>query len=157
MDLDMNLTSSVMLKVNLPHSVHFPMDMAWNRRISYLVTGRFRLEESLAWLSTLGGAYSCLGEIDLSCALRAGEISVKQLQLACVSGDPGLMARCALYRVYSLCQREMKREARVLIKEGIHPFISNMIVNKCCDNILKNMYRAACYRVKYQPFPVKVK
>ena len=38
-----------------------------NKRILNLVIIRFKVEDSLSWLSTLGGAYSSLGEYDINC------------------------------------------------------------------------------------------
>jgi len=108
------------------------------------------LWESMAWMSTLGGAYSCLGEHDTFFASKAGTLSKTQMQVSRVFGDPNLVARCAIYRVYSLCQLGKRRKAKAFLKEHIFPFLSQMIFNKCCDNIVKNMYRAACHKVKYQ-------
>ena len=76
-------------------------------------------------------------------------MSKSQLVLSGNVGDPNLVARCAMYKVYSLCQLGRKRAARQLMKQQIYPFLLQMIINKCCDNVVKNMYQAACHRIKY--------
>lgn len=71
-------------------------------------------------------------------------MSVSQLKLAIINGDPNLVARCGLFMVFSYCQRGLKHKAKRLIKYSVYPYISKINY----DNILKNMYKAACYRVK---------
>ena len=41
-------------------------EMEWSRRLLLLTMTKTRLESVFAWLSTLGGAYSALGEIQLN-------------------------------------------------------------------------------------------
>lgn len=74
---------------------------------------------------------------------------MRQLKLSTIRGDPNLVTRCFIYSVYSLCQRGNKKEAIRLVKRIIHPLITKMMFNRCCDEIVKNMYRAAIHRIKY--------
>lgn len=136
------------LYVVVDESAHC-IDRMWNRRLLYQIRLKMELWESMAWMSTLGGAYSCLGEHDTYFASKAGAMSKTQMQLSSVVGDPNLVVRCAIYKVYSFCQLNQRKKARSFLKDHIFPFLSQMIFNKCCDNIVKNMYRAACHKVKY--------
>lgn len=47
-----------------------------------LVRERCEVDHALSWLSTLGGAFSALGDYFEACADTAGKISVHQLKLA---------------------------------------------------------------------------
>lgn len=40
------------------------------------------MDHAFSWLSTLGGAFSALGDYFENCAETAGKISIQQLQLA---------------------------------------------------------------------------
>nr|XP_022920422.1 uncharacterized protein F58A4.6 [Onthophagus taurus] len=92
------------------------IDYNWNRRISFLVYERAELEHTLSWLSTLGGAFSALGDYYENFALVAGKISYNQLLLAVKMGDPTIAARCRLYFSLSLIQRQQYKMARQIIK-----------------------------------------
>jgi len=139
-------TDSIDLLIKLKSMDHYlAIDTNWNKRILNLVVIRFKVEDSLSWLSTLGGAYSSLGEYDINCAVKAGQISVSQLRLAAISGDPNLMARCGIYMAYSMCQQNRRPEAIKMIKRSLYPFISKI---KNCDKIVLSMYSSLCYRIK---------
>ena len=126
-----------------------PIDWQGNYLILALVSIKLKIEETLSILSTLGGAYSSLGEHYKHFAIKAGETSLKQIGLACLSGDPTVIARCSIYMVYSLCQRGLHKKARRLMIKFIYPYINKMITNKTCDNILRNMYKAAKFRIEF--------
>lgn len=80
-----------------------------------LVRERCELDHTLSWLSTLGGAFSALGDYSLNCAEIAGKISYHQLQLALRLQDEGIVARCRLYFSLSLIQRKHYKFARKII------------------------------------------
>lgn len=69
----------------------------------------------MSWLSTLGGAFSALGDFFDQAAERAGRISFYQLKLAIKSGDPSIIARSKLYYSISLIQKGNFREAKRII------------------------------------------
>ncbi|XP_062511101.1 uncharacterized protein LOC134186999 isoform X2 [Corticium candelabrum] len=83
-------------------------EMRWGNRIMALVVTRLQLETVFAWLSTLGGAHSSLGEKFVEHAHHAGVLSKKQLLLALRLGDPILSAQCKLYYAFSLMQKGNK-------------------------------------------------
>ncbi|XP_015176821.1 PREDICTED: uncharacterized protein LOC107066579 [Polistes dominula] len=81
------------------------LDYKWNERINILALEAREIDFAMSWLSTLGGAFSSLGEKSQHCAQMAGNISVKQYQLAMRLGNPLLVARCKLYAALSLIQQ----------------------------------------------------
>ncbi|EFA05380.2 hypothetical protein TcasGA2_TC015548 [Tribolium castaneum] len=58
------------------------IDYQWNERVVEMVRERCELDHAMSWLSTLGGAFSALGDYFANCAQIAGKISVNQLKLA---------------------------------------------------------------------------
>lgn len=100
------------------------------------------MENLMSWLSTLGGAFSALGDSFEKCvslldiasikiyrkinlfvfiseikADRAGRISMYQMKLGLKSGDPSIISRCKLYYSISLIQKGKLRAAKSLILE----------------------------------------
>ncbi|GJQ78150.1 hypothetical protein Trydic_g2482 [Trypoxylus dichotomus] len=92
------------------------IDHKWNERISYLIRERCEVEHALSWLSTLGGAFSALGDYFENFALVAGKISYHQLVLAIRMGDPTIASRCKLYFSLSLIQRRKFKLAKRIIQ-----------------------------------------
>lgn len=81
------------------------LDYKWNERMTRMASERREVDHAMSWLSTLGGAFSALGEEFQHCAKMAGRISVRQFELALRLGDPLLVARCKLYAALSLIQQ----------------------------------------------------
>ncbi|GAV05442.1 hypothetical protein RvY_15576 [Ramazzottius varieornatus] len=92
-------------------------DEAWENRIWTLCMWNELVKEHLAWLSTLGGAFSALGKIGFKAfAERAGKISISQLRLALRLGDPILSSRSRIYFALSLIQQRSFRMARRILR-----------------------------------------
>lgn len=105
----------------------------WSWRIMLLILKKQSLEETMAWLSTLGGAYSAMGDYYTRCAEIAGKISIQQLQVALQTGDPISIAKCRVYIAISLMQRGRLKDAEKIIR-------SQWLVGKRSgNNQLKNM------------------
>nr|XP_012232880.1 PREDICTED: uncharacterized protein F58A4.6 isoform X2 [Linepithema humile] len=81
------------------------LDYKWSERLMQMVLERQEADHAMSWLSTLGGAFSALGEEFEHCAKMAGKISVRQFELALRLDNPLLVARCRLYSALSLIQR----------------------------------------------------
>ena len=79
----------------------------------------------------------------------AGQVALRQLRLSWMRDDPNLIIRCLIYEVYSYCQRGQKRKAVTMIRKSIYPSIVIMISRKKCQDIVINMYRAACHKIRY--------
>lgn len=93
------------------------MDVSWEAKIGRLVVEQLELENAMAWLSTLGGAFSALGDYCTRFAEAAGQVSVKQLKLALRIGDPVTVCRCHIYLAMSLLQRGYFRSCRRLLRK----------------------------------------
>ncbi|PNF36987.1 hypothetical protein B7P43_G08043 [Cryptotermes secundus] len=129
---------SGIIKVNMklvcPHK-HI-IDFSWNERIEKLVLQRRELDNAMSWLSTLGGAFSALGEEFKHCAEIAGRISVKQFNIALSLGDPTIVARCKLYLALSLVQRGHLVPARRIIEQQYYlacsaPVLDTQLISIC--------------------------
>uniref|UniRef100_A0A023G860 Uncharacterized protein n=1 Tax=Amblyomma triste TaxID=251400 RepID=A0A023G860_AMBTT len=93
------------------------IDMTWEAKVGHLVLQQLELENTMAWLSTLGGAFSALGDYDFRFAEAACQVSVKQLKLALLIGDPVTVCRCHIYLAMSLLQRGYFRSCRRLLRK----------------------------------------
>lgn len=92
------------------------IDYAWNDRMLKLVWMRIDIENAFSWLSTLGGAYSALGDYFDHCAEEAGRISERQYKLSKMLGDDGLAARSKLYSALSYSQKGKLKLARHMVR-----------------------------------------
>nr|CAH8856050.1 unnamed protein product [Trichobilharzia regenti] len=73
------------------------------------------IEESMSWLSTLGGGYSSLGDQNDYAASLAGTVSIFQMSLALEVNSPTLLAKSQLWFAQSLMQRGfLKQSAGIL-------------------------------------------
>ncbi|KAG8198799.1 hypothetical protein JTE90_007103 [Oedothorax gibbosus] len=122
------------------------LDLSWNKRLQILVNERCELENAMAWLSTLGGAFSALGDTYIDCAEKAGLISIKQFQLALRIGDLLTICRCKIYLAMSLLQRGYYRKTKNMVRE-LYNFSIGPEGSK--DFRLKNMCIAVWNRLKY--------
>lgn len=93
------------------------IDMSWEAKIGHLLVQQLELENTMAWLSTLGGAFSALGDYDFRFAEAACQVSVKQLKLALHVGDPVTVCRCHIYLAMSLLQRGYFRSCRRVLRK----------------------------------------
>ncbi|KAH1011760.1 hypothetical protein HUJ04_001057 [Dendroctonus ponderosae] len=85
-----------------------------------MVRERCEVDHAFSWLSTLGGAFSALGDYFENCAETAGRISMQQLMLAARIGDPNVQARCRLYFSLSLIQKKRFQLASRIIRQEYH-------------------------------------
>lgn len=83
---------------------------------------RIELDDAMHWLSTLGGAYSNLGEHSLSFAHRACENALRQMKIALKSDDPFVIYRCWLYVAMSLMQQGKLSSSRRIIEAVYRKF-----------------------------------
>jgi len=77
---------------------------------------RIELEDAMHWLSTLGGAYSNLGEHSMTFAHRACDNAIRQMKIALKSDDPFVIYRCWLYIAMSLMQQGKLSKSRKIIE-----------------------------------------
>lgn len=81
-----------------------------------LIWEKLETDHMMSWLSTLGGAFSALGDYFEYSAEIAGKISIQQMKLALRSDDPGLISRCLLYLSISLIQKHKFKTAQRIIR-----------------------------------------
>lgn len=91
--------------------------LAWCYRAESLLKKRVILEDTMAWLSTLGGAYSSLGDYFMTHSKMAGHISVAQLRISLEMGDPVMAAKCRLFFALSLMQRGALKKSKDIIRK----------------------------------------
>lgn len=74
------------------------------------------LEDALHWLSTLGGAYSNLGDHSFDFAIKAGENAFKQMKVALRSDDPSVIFKCWLFVAMSQMQQKQLKKSKAIIQ-----------------------------------------
>uniref|UniRef100_A0A0B7BEQ4 Uncharacterized protein n=1 Tax=Arion vulgaris TaxID=1028688 RepID=A0A0B7BEQ4_9EUPU len=129
------------------------IDYAWSMRMLDQLSKHVALEEGFAWLSTLGGAHSSLGETFIHHAEQAGRISSQQLKLAIELGNESLMARCYIFWSWSLLQRGHLRRCQICVQ---YTWKFCQII-RSRDTALENMCKAVWSRLKYKRAQLKAK
>ena len=121
-------------------------EIEWSIRILQQMLEHLQLEAVFAWLSTLGGAHSALGDYFNKNAEIAWELSLKQLYIAVKIGNPTLTAHCKLFMSISLMQRGHFIAASKIIRS-----VTISIVNdkRLQERRLINCCKAAKVRLKY--------
>lgn len=127
-----------------------------------MVRERCELDHALSWLSTLGGAFSALGDYYKNCALIAGKISIKQLQLAMRLNDPNIVTRCRLYFSLSLIQRKyFKLAKKIIVEEYVNAknaiVVDERIINMCKGIWAKLQYENELNKSRRKKVKVKVR
>nr|XP_003700240.1 PREDICTED: uncharacterized protein F58A4.6 [Megachile rotundata] len=143
---DKTSTVVILMKLRTPKKQF--LDYNWNNRIIQMVLERREVEHAMSWLSTLGGAFSALGEEFQYCAEMAGKISMKQFKLALRLEDPLLVARCKLYAALSLIQRGKLKLPKSIIKNVYQFSLSqnDIRLQKMCQGIWAKL--KYCYKIK---------
>ncbi|XP_014290269.1 uncharacterized protein F58A4.6 [Halyomorpha halys] len=141
-----NKVNRILVCVSIIHPKKEMIDYKGNRMFEISCLERRELDHAMAWLSTLGGAFSALGDSIENCATIAGKISVRQLQIAIRLGDPYLAARCKLYMALSLIQKHRFKLAKTII-EAQYLFASQ---GPIIDYRLKSMCLGIWAKLKYE-------
>lgn len=84
--------------------------------VRILIWEQLETDYMMSWLSTLGGAFSALGDYFENSAEIAGRISIQQMKLALRSNDPAIHSRCLLYFSISLIQKHRFKTAQRIIR-----------------------------------------
>ncbi|XP_076344866.1 uncharacterized protein F58A4.6 isoform X2 [Tachypleus tridentatus] len=131
-----------------------PLKVTGNYKIRILVAEQAVMENAMAWLSTLGGAYSALGDQFQYCAIEAGRISMQQLKVALRLGEPLLICRCRIFIAMSLLQLGYLKDTKHIIWSQ-YKFAKSAYGQK--DFRLSNMCKAVWAHLKYQWNQCKVR
>lgn len=112
--------------------------------VRVLIWELLEIDHMMSWLSTLGGAFSALGDYFEDRARIAGKISVAQMKLALRLGDPGLISRCLLYFSIALIQKQQFRTAQHIIRTQF------VFASQVDDTRLKKMCMGIWSKLQYQ-------
>ena len=107
-------------------------------------------DDALHWLSTLGGAFSNLGESRPEFAMKAGRNARKQLLVGLSTGDVSQVARCHLFIAHSLIQLGELRAAGRLLRSVWRSCHSSPLASLAISHKLSNMCRGIWSRLKYE-------
>jgi len=110
---------------------------------------RIELEDAIHWLSTLGGAYSNLGEHSLAFAHLACDNAFRQMKIALRSDDPFVIYRCWLYVAMSSMQQGHLSQSRRIIEHTYQKFSYNENGRRIEHQKIKNMCLGIWARLKY--------
>ncbi|XP_054280530.1 uncharacterized protein LOC128998431 [Macrosteles quadrilineatus] len=133
-----------LIKLSQPQS--HVLDLKWASMACHTIHELRQLQYAMSWLSTLGGAFSALGEEQEKCAKAAGVISVEQLRIALKLGDQIIISQCKLYFSLSLIQRGYCKLAKRIILEQY----SSLKTSKVADRKTLNMCKGIWARLKYE-------
>ncbi|CAF1582396.1 unnamed protein product [Rotaria magnacalcarata] len=119
-----NIFSSIHHRQNIIHlQVHNKINQydewinrSWASIQLNVLTKRVRYESSWAWLSTLGGGHSCLGEESTRHAKEAEAISKNQICLSTEVGDPNALVKSYLFLSLSYLQQKRYDEVRIILQ-----------------------------------------
>lgn len=95
---------------------HDEIIRAWSSIVLSWLNKKYKYDSYWAFFSTLGGAYSSLGEDIYEHALNAERISIKQLVLAQEFNDPNAICRCKIFLAFSYTQLKKFKKAKLLLK-----------------------------------------
>lgn len=138
---DIGHKQTILIRLRAPKKQF--LDYRWSEKLMQMVIERQEADHAMSWLSTLGGAFSALGEEFEHCAKMAGKISVKQFELAMRLDNPLLVARCELYAALSFIQRGYFATPKSMIQK-IYKFAL-----KEKDVRLQNMCQGVWAKLRY--------
>lgn len=128
-------------------------DIRWSKRLVVELVEYVQLQDVMAWLSTLGGAYSAMGDHLCSYSEKAGQISKHQLHVALRLGNPILAAQCKVFAAFSFIQRGQLKLAAKIIREQYALATSDGIGR---DGKLISSCKAAWHRIQYMKKQKKI-
>jgi len=99
------------------------------RLLHPMIVERIQLEYMVASLSTLGGAYSAMGDFYNEHSVKAAIVSRQQYMVAIKMNDPILKSRSKIYYAHSLMQRGRLKSGAKLIREE-YLFARRMILEE---------------------------
>ena len=96
----------VLLRVHqMPKTLGFRQDCVWSSRLQSCLARVVQLRGISAWVSTLGGAFSALGDIRPAHAQRAKVLACQHYHIARRLGDSGLAERCLFFVALATLQQ----------------------------------------------------
>jgi len=114
----------------------------------FKVWDQVELEDALHWLSTLGGAYSNLGDHSMDFAIKAGKNAIKQMTIALRSPDPLVIYKCWLFVAMSLMQQKQLKKSKAIIQR-VHQQVKSDHDDKNLLCMCKGIWARLRYTWKY--------
>lgn len=108
--------SDLRLRIQLQESILKLIDYSGGQIANKVIWEYIELEDALHWLSTLGGAFSNLGEHHQGFAVKAGENALNQLRVAQRTGDKLIIAKCWLFVAMSQMQQGQYKIAKRIVR-----------------------------------------
>lgn len=116
----------------------------WSSLVLQLIYRHAQASLMMSWLSTLGGAFSSLGDTDSKSAQMAGRISFHQFCLSRRVHNRSFSVQCILFATISCIQRCMYRRATRLVSWAATHTETHR------DYRLSNMYNAIMQKLRYE-------
>ncbi|RNA23873.1 hypothetical protein BpHYR1_043767 [Brachionus plicatilis] len=129
----------------------------WTSLVNSWLNKRIKYENYSAFFSTLGGAYSSLGEESYGHAKNAEKISKKQLMLALEFNDPNAICRSKLFLAFSFIQLLKFKEADYLFRDVFKHIHSEETKKSVNDDRIRIMYKAGIRKLKFTLMQFKEK
>jgi len=148
-------SQSTLLSVHLTSAPTMHLDYAGASMAQAVILEMIEMEDALHWLSTLGGAFSNLGEHSPQFALRAGANAMKQLLVAMRSGDKTVVVKCWLFLGQSLLQQGQFSDAATILRRAWRECHVPPLALLNSTAKLLNMCRGIWARLKYEREKVK--
>lgn len=138
-----NASRDVVLRIRMTKPVVRFIDYESCYIINKILWEFIELDDALHWLSTLGGAFSNLGEHSQGFAEKAGENAWKQLVVAQKYGDKTVIAKCWLFIAMSCMQRREFEKSRTIVKrifkqmqaKGVRDLVGSSKIRTICRGI----------------------
>jgi len=140
------LPTNVLVLVSLRWPSVLSLDAAFGLRVLRLLHARLDLEVAMAWLSTLGGGFSALGDYYGFAAEKAQKISLAQMKLARDMGDPIMAAKSWVWFSLALIQKGQIQTAYMIVKTQLA--FSRTKTGKF-DPRLKRMCKGVLSKIRY--------
>jgi len=136
------------LEIELSHPVINEIDYKSCHMAFFKVWSQVELEDALHWMSTLGGAYSNLGDHSIDFAVKAGKNAYKQMAIALRSPDPLIIYKCWLFVAMSLMQQKQLKKSRIII-QTVHQNVKSIHQDKTLICMCKGIWARLKHTWKY--------
>eukprot|EP00092_Neocalanus_flemingeri_P045139 GFUD01050299.1.p1 GENE.GFUD01050299.1~~GFUD01050299.1.p1 ORF type:complete len:245 (-),score=79.11 GFUD01050299.1:90-824(-) len=139
-----------LLTIHITNNTTLYMDYTGCRMAQSLLWEMIELEDALHWLSTLGGAFSNLGEHNPQFAVRAGTNAMKQLVVSLRCGDQTVVMKCWLFIGQSLTQQGQFCQAARVVRWVWRCCHQPPLALVSCTSKLLNMCRGVWARLRHE-------
>jgi len=136
------------LRITLDQPVKNEIDYKSCDMAFFKVWSQVELEDALHWMSTLGGAYSNLGDHSIDFAIKAGKNAFNQMAIALRSQDPLVIYKCWLFVAMSLMQQKQLKKSKAIIQR-VHHQVKSTHDDKNLLCMCKGIWARLRYTWKY--------